>query len=182
MQPPARCSNHRCVYIDQCEHVDDFCEIVLILDLWFSRFHKKLFIIKSSTNPFFGEQNPLCHFGRGHNEEHFCENIFNLNQWFRRRRNLKTLFILSCCDPCIKPSKIVCAILVEAITRNICELLLKKFIGSGGNVIKRHFLSRALAALCSDEWNHLCNFGRRHREEQFCEIIMNLDQWFRRCQ
>ena len=33
----------------------------------------------------------------------------------------------------------------------------------------------------SDEWNHLCNFGRRHREEQFCEIIMNLDQWFRRC-
>ena len=22
MQPPARCSNHRCVYIDQCEYVD----------------------------------------------------------------------------------------------------------------------------------------------------------------
>ena len=27
--------------------------------------------------------------------------------------------------------------------------------------------------------NLLCNFGRRH-EEQFCEIILNLDQWFRR--
>ena len=26
---------------------------------------------------------------------------------------------------------------------------------------------------------HLCNFGRRHHEEQFCEIF-NLDQWFRR--
>ena len=28
----------------------------------------------------------------------------------------------------------------------------------------------------------LCNFGRSHHEEQFCEIILNLDQWFRsRC-
>ena len=23
-------------------------------------------------------------------------------------------------------------------------------------------------------------FGRRHHEEQFCKIILNLDQWFRR--
>ena len=29
--------------------------------------------------------------------------------------------------------------------------------------------------------NYLCNFGRRYYEEQFCEIILNLDQWFRRC-
>ena len=35
--------------------------------------------------------------------------------------------------------------------------------------------------LCSAEQNHLCNFGRRHHEEQFCDIILNLDQWFRRC-
>ena len=34
--------------------------------------------------------------------------------------------------------------------------------------------------LCSMEWNHLCNFGRRHHEEQFYEIILNLDQCFRR--
>ena len=26
--------------------------------------------------------------------------------------------------------------------------------------------------LCSVERNHLCNFGRRHPEEQFCEIIL----------
>ena len=38
------------------------------------------------------------------------------------------------------------------------------------------------------ERDHLCNFGRRHHEEQFCEIILNLgeiilnlDQKFRRC-
>ena len=34
--------------------------------------------------------------------------------------------------------------------------------------------------LSSVDWNHLCNFGRRHHEEQSCEIILNCDQWFRR--
>ena len=33
--------------------------------------------------------------------------------------------------------------------------------------------------LCSVEGKHLCNFGRMHHEVQFCEIILNLDQWFR---
>ena len=30
---------------------------------------------------------------------------------------------------------------------------------------------------CSVERKHLCNFGRVYYEEQFCEIILNLDQW-----
>ena len=30
------------------------------------------------------EQNHLCNFGRGYYEEHFCENILNFDQWFRR--------------------------------------------------------------------------------------------------
>ena len=30
------------------------------------------------------------------------------------------------------------------------------------------------------ERNLFCNFGRRHLQEQFCEIILNLDQWVRR--
>ena len=34
---------------------------------------------------------------------------------------------------------------------------------------------------CLSEWNHLCNFGKGHYEEHFCEIILNLGQWFRRC-
>ena len=33
---------------------------------------------------------------------------------------------------------------------------------------------------CSAERNHLCNFSRGYLEEQFCDIIFNLDQWFRR--
>ena len=35
--------------------------------------------------------------------------------------------------------------------------------------------------LCLAERNHLCTFVRGHHEEYFCEIILNLDQWFRRC-
>ena len=34
---------------------------------------------------------------------------------------------------------------------------------------------------CSAERNHLCNFGRGYHRDQFCEIILNLDQWFRCC-
>ena len=33
--------------------------------------------------------------------------------------------------------------------------------------------------LFSVDWNHLCNIGRRHNEEQPCEMILNLDQWFK---
>ena len=42
-------------------------------------------------------------------------------------------------------------------------------------------LSRVLAVFCLAEQNHLCNFGRGHHEEKFCEIILNLDQQLRRC-
>ena len=34
--------------------------------------------------------------------------------------------------------------------------------------------------LCSVDWIHLCNIGRRHHEKQSCKIIFNLGQWFRR--
>ena len=34
---------------------------------------------------------------------------------------------------------------------------------------------------CGISWSYsLTIFGRRHHEEQFCEIILNLGQWFRR--
>ena len=33
---------------------------------------------------------------------------------------------------------------------------------------------------CSAELNYLYNFGRAYQEEQFCEIYLNLGQWFRR--
>ena len=30
--------------------------------------------------------------------------------------------------------------------------------------------------ICSAEGNHLCNFGRGYQEEQFCEIILSLEE------
>ena len=35
-------------------------------------------------------------------------------------------------------------------------------------------------SFCSVEQNHLCNFGREYQEKQFCDIILNLDRWFKR--
>ena len=34
---------------------------------------------------------------------------------------------------------------------------------------------------CSAERNHLFNFSREYQEEQFCEIILNFGQRFKRC-
>ena len=34
---------------------------------------------------------------------------------------------------------------------------------------------------CLAERDSLRNLSRGYNEEQFCEIILNLDQWFRRC-
>ena len=56
---------------------------------------------------------------------------------------------------------------------NFCKRLL-----SGGNVITKYFLSRALAAPLFGGAEPFVQC-RRHHEEQFCEIILNLDQWFR---
>ena len=39
---------------------------------------------------------------------------------------------------------------------------------------------KILQPICSADQIHLCNSDRRYHEEQFCEIIFNLDQWFRR--
>ena len=38
-----------------------------------------------------------------------------------------------------------------------------------------------LKLFCSVKLNHLCEFGRGHYKEQFCEFILNLGQWLRRC-
>ena len=35
-----------------------------------------------------------------------------------------------------------------------------------------------MAVFCSRA-NHLCNFGGGYHAEQFCEIILNFDEWFR---
>ena len=34
--------------------------------------------------------------------------------------------------------------------------------------------------VCSAKLNLLINFGRRQQEDHFCEIILILDQWFKK--
>ena len=43
--------------------------------------------------------------------------------------------------------------------------------GSGGDFVLRYLLSGALVALLLSGRNHLCNFGKEHYEEQFCELF-----------
>ena len=38
-----------------------------------------------------------------------------------------------------------------------------------------------ISIFCLAEQNSLCNFGRGHFEEHFCDIILNFGQWLRRC-
>ena len=56
--------------------------------------------------------------------------------------------------------------------------------GSGGGGGKISFKDISYLELrrpfCSVEQNYLCNFGKGHYEEQFCEFNSNLGQWFRR--
>ena len=52
--------------------------------------------------------------------------------------------------------------------------------GLGGDVVKRYFLSVALAAPLFSGAEPFVQFSRGYYEEQFCEIILNLDKWFRR--
>ena len=56
--------------------------------------------------------------------------------------------------------------------------------GSGGDVVKRHFLSSSLVASLlgggGGKWNPLCNLGNMHHGEYLYEINLNLDQSFRR--
>ena len=64
------------------------------------------------------EQNHSCNFGRGYQEEQFCEIILNLDQCFRRRCVLKIFLIWSSCGPYHLRSGLICAFFVEGIIRN----------------------------------------------------------------
>ena len=46
-------------------------------------------------------------------------------------------------------------------------------------LFKEIFYLELWQPLCSADQIHLCNFRGRYHEERFCEIILNLDQWFK---
>ena len=55
-----------------------------------------------------------------------------------------------------------------------------------GPVVQKEMLFKDILYLelwmpfCLTEQSNLCIFCRSHYQEQFCKIILNLDQWFRR--
>ena len=83
--------------------------------------------------------------------------------------------------PFVQPSGTICANLVEGIMRTI----LRNYFEFRPVVQEMSFKDISYLELwrpfCSVEQNQLCNFNRGYQEEQFCEIILKLDQWFRRC-
>ena len=71
----------------------------------------KRFLIKSSGSSFFGVVKPLCNFCRGYHEEHLCDIILNLDQWFRRRCCIKDISHLELYGhPFVGRSGTICAI------------------------------------------------------------------------
>ena len=62
------------------------------------------------------------------------------------------------------------------------EISVKLFLirtSGSGDVFKKIYLELRRPS-CSAKQNYLCNFGRGHYGEHSCEIILNLDKWFRR--
>ena len=78
--------------------------------------------------------------------------------------------------------KHVCHILVEGIKRNNSVKLFWSWTrGSGGYVFWKISYLELLRPSSSVERNNLSNFERGYHGEHSCEVIWNLDQWFRRC-
>ena len=102
--------------------------------------------------------------------------FFNLGQWFRR------CLLKDFLSGALWCSWTIYAILKDGIIRNSFMWSYMEF----GPVVQKKMLIKDISylelwpPLCLADPNHLCNFGRRYHEEQFCEIILNLDQWFRR--
>ena len=55
--------------------------------------------------------------------KHFCENILNLQLWFRRKCRLKIFLIYDSGSPFVKQSKTICAIVVKDYEKHFCEII-----------------------------------------------------------
>ena len=119
----------------------------------------------------------LWNFGRVHHEEQFCEIILNLGLWFRRKYRSKDFL------------SIALAVLLFGAAEPFMQFWKRASWGifmAFGPVVQKEMSFKHISylelwqLLCSADPNHLCIVGRRYHEEQFCEIILNLDQWFRR--
>ena len=93
---------------------------------------------------------------------------------------LKSFHIWSSGSPPVSCSKIIYAILKEGIFGNIHVKIYGNWTCGSKMSLKDISYLEPWQLFCSAECNHLCNFVRGYYEEQFCEIILELDQWFSR--
>ena len=71
---------------------------------------------------------------------------------------------------------------ISCILALIFPILIKYFpkcVGKG-SFPKSQIKSLGSGDIASVERNHLCNFERGHHREHSCEVILYLNQWFRR--
>ena len=123
----------------------------------------------------------MSNYARGHYEEHFCEILLNIYQWFIRKCWEKRLLIWSSSVPYVCWSGTICAILVEGIMWNIYV----NYCAFGPVVQEMSFKHISYlelwCPLCSAERSQtICAILAEHYEEHFCLIILNSDQWMRR--
>ena len=127
------------------------------------------------------EQNHLCNFGRGYQEKPILYNHFEFAPVVQEEMSFKRFLIWSSGSPPVPWSRTICAILKEGVMGNIHVKLYEVWTsGLGRDVVKRYFLSGALAAPLFSGAEPFVQLSRGYYEEQFCEIILNLDKWFRR--
>ena len=94
--------------------------------------------------------------------------------------SFKRFLVCSSGSPPVCWSRTIYAILKEGIMGIIHVKLYGIWTSGSEDVIKDISYLELWQPLCSVDQNHLCNFGRRCHEVRFCEIILNLYQWFRR--
>ena len=123
----------------------------------------------------------LSNFGRVYYEEQFCEIILNFGQWFGSRWCLKYFLSGALVAPLFDGAEPFMQFWKRASWGTFMWSYMKF-----GPVVQKAMSFKGFSylelwqSLCSVDWNHLWNIGRRHHEEQSCEIILNSDQWFRR--
>ena len=119
---------------------------------------------------------PFCSavrgFGRGHYEEHFCEIILNLCQWFihsKEEMSSKNISIFGSGGHFVQQSG-----------TGLCRTFLGNFLNSCQCCLVIFQFFALAAMLFSRTEGFLCKFGRGHYEEHFCEIMLILWQRLRR--
>ena len=121
----------------------------------------------------------MCNFGRRYQEEGFNE--FISNGPVVQEMSFKRCLIWNSGGPPFQLSQTIYAILKEGRMGNIHVKLHAIWTSrSGGGVVERYSNLELWRLICSVEQKYLCKFGSSYQEE-LCENIFNLDQWFRRC-